>query len=133
LNAARSAVAVGRSVPRVSSVLGALRLADVVRYDSDGKRNYYRLKHPREIRQVLAALSRLVEAASKVAPATASHSVIFTFSELRKHGSSLRTQIQTIITRKLMMGLGRSLPVQDRSQSLEPDGLVRNCGPTPTD
>jgi hypothetical protein len=34
LNAARSAVAVGRSVPRVSNVLGALRLADVVRYDS---------------------------------------------------------------------------------------------------
>jgi hypothetical protein len=68
LNAARSAVAVGRSVPRVSSVLGALCLADVVRYDSDGKRNYYRLKHPREIRQVLAALSRLVEAVSKVAP-----------------------------------------------------------------
>jgi hypothetical protein len=54
-------------VPRVSSVLGALRLADVVRYDSDGKRNYYRLKHPREMRQVLAALSRVVEAVSKVA------------------------------------------------------------------
>ena len=58
--------AVGRSVPRVSNVLGALRLADVVRYDSDGKRNYYRLKHPGEIRQVLAALSRLVKATSTV-------------------------------------------------------------------
>jgi hypothetical protein len=43
-----------------------LRLVDVVRYDSDGKRNYYRLKHPGEIRQVLAALSRLVKAASTV-------------------------------------------------------------------
>jgi DNA-binding transcriptional ArsR family regulator len=68
LNPSEIARAVGRSVPRVSNVLGALRLADVVRYDSDGKRNYYRLKHPREIRQVLAALTRLVEAVSKVAP-----------------------------------------------------------------
>ena len=67
LNPSLIARAVGRSVPRVSNVLGALRLADVVRYDSDGKRNYYRLKHHREIRQVLAALSRLVEAVSKVA------------------------------------------------------------------
>ena len=58
---------VGRSVQRVSNVLGALRLADVVRYDSDGKHNYYRLKHPSEIPQVLAALSRFVEAASTVA------------------------------------------------------------------
>ena len=58
----------GRSVPRASNVLGALRLADVVRYDSDGKRNYYRLKHPREIRQLLAVLSRVVEVASRVAP-----------------------------------------------------------------
>jgi hypothetical protein len=55
-------------VPRVSNVLGALRLADVVRYDSEGKRNYYRLKHPREIRRVLAALSRVVDAVSNVAP-----------------------------------------------------------------
>jgi DNA-binding transcriptional ArsR family regulator len=68
LNPSEIARAVGRSVQRVSNVLGALRLADVVRYDSDGKRNYYRLKHPREIRQVLAALTRVVEAVSKVAP-----------------------------------------------------------------
>jgi DNA-binding transcriptional ArsR family regulator len=73
LNPSEIARAVGRSVPRVSNVLGALRLADVVRYDSDGKRNYYRLKHPREIRQVLAALSRVVEAVSNVARATGSH------------------------------------------------------------
>jgi hypothetical protein len=39
----------------------------VVRYDSDRKHNYYRLKHPGEIRQVLAALSRYVKAASTVA------------------------------------------------------------------
>jgi hypothetical protein len=39
----------------------------VVRYDSDGKRNYYRLKHPGEIRRVLAALSGFVKAASTVA------------------------------------------------------------------
>jgi predicted transcriptional regulator len=59
LNPSEIARAVGRSVPRVSNVLGALRLADVVRYDSDGKCNYYWLKHSGEIRQVLAALSRL--------------------------------------------------------------------------
>lgn len=67
LNPSEIARAVGRSVPRVSNVLGALRLADVVRYDSDGKRNYYRLKHPGEIRQVLVALSHFVKAASTVA------------------------------------------------------------------
>lgn len=66
LNPSEIARAVGRSVPRVSNVLGALRLADVVRYDSDGKRNYYRLKHPGEVREVLAALSRLVKATSTV-------------------------------------------------------------------
>ncbi len=58
--------AVGRSVQRVSTVLGALRLAEVVRYDSDGKRNRYRLKHPREVRSVLASLSRFVKVASSV-------------------------------------------------------------------
>jgi DNA-binding transcriptional ArsR family regulator len=66
LNPSEIARAVGRSVPRVSNVLGALRLADVLRYDSDGKRNYYRIKHRGEIRQVLAALSRLLKAASAV-------------------------------------------------------------------
>ena len=55
-----------RSVPRVSNVLAALRLAEVVRYESDGKHNYYRLKHPGDIRQLLASLSRFVKAASKV-------------------------------------------------------------------
>jgi hypothetical protein len=49
----------------VSSVLGALRLAEVVRYDTDGKHNRYRLKHPRQVRGVLAALSSFV--ASSVA------------------------------------------------------------------
>jgi hypothetical protein len=48
----------GRSVQRVSTVLGALRLAEVVRYESDGKRNLYRLKHPSEVKGVLNALSR---------------------------------------------------------------------------
>jgi len=67
LNPSEIARAVGRSVPRVSNVLGVLRLADVVRYDSDGKHNCYRLKHSSEIRQVLAALSRFVKTASTVA------------------------------------------------------------------
>ena len=58
--------AVGRSVQRVSTVLAALRLAEVVRYESDGKRNRYRLKHPGEVRSLLSALSRFVNAASAV-------------------------------------------------------------------
>lgn len=66
LNPGEIARAVGRSVPRVSNVLAALRLAEVVRYESDGKHNYYRLKHPGDIRQLLASLSRFVKAASKV-------------------------------------------------------------------
>ena len=50
----------------MSTVLAALRLAEVVRYESDGKRNRYRLKHPSEVRSVLSALSRFVNAASAV-------------------------------------------------------------------
>jgi DNA-binding transcriptional ArsR family regulator len=66
LNPSEIARAVGRSVQRVSTVLGALRLAEVVRYDTDGKRNRYRLKHPSEVRNVLASLSRFVKVASVV-------------------------------------------------------------------
>jgi DNA-binding transcriptional ArsR family regulator len=56
--------AVGRSVSRVSHLLAALRLAEVVRYETEGKRATYRLKHPREIRQLLRALSDFIESAS---------------------------------------------------------------------
>jgi predicted transcriptional regulator len=66
LSPSEIARAVGRSVQRVSTVLGALRLAEVVRYDTDGKRNRYRLKHPGEVRTVIAALSRFVKVASGV-------------------------------------------------------------------
>jgi DNA-binding transcriptional ArsR family regulator len=56
---------VGRSLSRVSHTLAALRLADVVRYQSDGNmRARYRLKHPREIRQVIKALANFVDSAS---------------------------------------------------------------------
>jgi DNA-binding transcriptional ArsR family regulator len=56
---------IGRSLSRVSHTLAALRLADVVRYDSDrNMRARYRLKHPREIRQVIRALSNFVDSAS---------------------------------------------------------------------
>jgi len=58
--------AVGRSVSRVSNVLAALRLAEVVRYESDGKRARYRLKHPNEVRKVLDALTGFVNIASTV-------------------------------------------------------------------
>ena len=66
LSPSEIARAVGRSVQRVSTVLAVLRLAEVVRYDSDGKRNRYRLKHPSEVRSVIAALSRFVKVASGV-------------------------------------------------------------------
>jgi DNA-binding transcriptional ArsR family regulator len=64
LSSGEIAEAVGRSVSRVSHVLGALRLADVVRYETDGRRARYRLKHPREVRQILRALSNFIDAAS---------------------------------------------------------------------
>ena len=60
------AKAVGRSVPRVSNVLAALRLAEVVRYETEGKWTRYRLKHPREVRKVLEALAGFVKRASAV-------------------------------------------------------------------
>ena len=56
--------AVGRSVSRVSHVLAALRLAEVVRYETDGTRAKYRLKHPRETRALLQALSEFIDSAS---------------------------------------------------------------------
>ena len=58
--------AVGTGVQRVSNILSALRLAEVVRYDTDGKRNLYRLKHPTEVRGVLGALSRFVNVTSVI-------------------------------------------------------------------
>jgi DNA-binding transcriptional ArsR family regulator len=57
--------AVGRSVSRVSHILAALRLAEVVRYETEGRRTRYRLKHPREVRQILRALSEFVASASR--------------------------------------------------------------------
>jgi DNA-binding transcriptional ArsR family regulator len=55
---------VGRSVSRVSHVLAALRMMDLVRYETNGKTASYRLKHPRETRRVMAALERFVDSAS---------------------------------------------------------------------
>jgi hypothetical protein len=48
----------------VSHVLAALRMAELVRYENTGKQASYRLKYPRETRQVLAALERFVESVS---------------------------------------------------------------------
>jgi len=56
--------AIGRSVPRTSNILGALRLAEVVRYETEGRQARYRLKHPREIRRILDALSGFVKTTS---------------------------------------------------------------------
>ena len=56
--------AIGRSVPRTSNILGALRLAELVRYETDGRYARYRLKHPREGRRILDALSGFVTTTS---------------------------------------------------------------------
>ena len=66
LSPSEIAGAVGRSVSRISNVLGALRLAEMVRYDTDGRRARYRLKHPREVRRVIDALAGFVKKASAV-------------------------------------------------------------------
>jgi DNA-binding transcriptional ArsR family regulator len=55
------AKAIGRSVPRTSNILGALRLGEVVRYETEGRHARYRLKHPREVKRILDALSGFVK------------------------------------------------------------------------
>ena len=54
---------VGRSLGRVSALLGALRLADVVRYETAGGHTKYRLKHRAATGKLLKALGDFVEAA----------------------------------------------------------------------
>ena len=56
--------AIGRSVSRTSNILGALRLADLVRYETEGRHARYRLKHPREVGRILDALSGFVKTTS---------------------------------------------------------------------
>ena len=64
LSPSEIARAVGRSVSRVSHVLAALRLAEVVRYDTDGRHARHRLKHPRETREFLKALAVFIDSSS---------------------------------------------------------------------
>jgi DNA-binding transcriptional ArsR family regulator len=66
LSPSEIARAVGRSVSRVSHVLASLRLAEVVRYDTDGRQARYRLKHPRETREFLKALAKFIDSSSGV-------------------------------------------------------------------
>ena len=58
------AKAVGRSVSPVSHVLAALRLAEVVRYETDGRQARYRLKHFRATQQLLKALAKFIDSSS---------------------------------------------------------------------
>ena len=67
LSTSEIAKAIRRSVPRTSNILGALRLAELVRYETEGRYARYRLKHPRPIRRILEALSEFVKTTS-VAP-----------------------------------------------------------------
>ena len=64
LSTSEIAKAIGRSVPRTSNILGALRLAELVRYETEGRYARYRLKHPRQIRKILEALSEFVKTTS---------------------------------------------------------------------
>jgi DNA-binding transcriptional ArsR family regulator len=64
MNTSEIAKAAGRSVSRVSNILGALRLADVVRYQTEGTYARYRLKHPRETKRILDSLSGFVKSAA---------------------------------------------------------------------
>jgi hypothetical protein len=54
---------VGRSLGRVSALLAALRLADVVRYETAGGHTNYRLKHRAQTGRLLKALADFVDAA----------------------------------------------------------------------
>jgi hypothetical protein len=51
----------GRSVSRVSHVLAALRMMEVVRYEANSKRASYRLKYPRQTLQIIAALEHFID------------------------------------------------------------------------
>ena len=64
LTTSQFARSVGGSVSRVSHVLGALRMTEVVRYETNGKLAKYRLKHPRQTRQVLNALAQFIDSTS---------------------------------------------------------------------
>jgi len=64
LSTGEIAKAIGRSVPRTGNILGALRLAERVRYQTEGRHARYRLKHRREVRRILDALSEFVKTTS---------------------------------------------------------------------
>jgi hypothetical protein len=57
--------------------------AELVRYETEGRHVRYRLKHPREVKKILDALSGLVKAVSP----TDRQAHLFMFSQLRKHES----------------------------------------------
>jgi DNA-binding transcriptional ArsR family regulator len=67
LTPSRLARAVGRSIQAVSSHLGKLRAADLVRYNTDGKQVRYWLKHKHDTRRLLKALEMIVRSSSKLA------------------------------------------------------------------
>jgi hypothetical protein len=58
------AKAIGRSVLRTSNILGGLRLAELVRYETEGHHARYRRKHPRELRRILDSLSGFIKTTS---------------------------------------------------------------------
>jgi predicted transcriptional regulator len=56
---------VGRNLTTVSNYLKSLKLAEVVRWESDGYNHWYRIKYPGETRAVMKCLGRLAEKAAR--------------------------------------------------------------------
>ncbi|MEE8114338.1 MAG: helix-turn-helix domain-containing protein [Nitrososphaerales archaeon] len=56
-----------RSVQTVSAHLARLRTADLVLYETEGRRTHYRLKQPFETRQLVEALHAVVVGAARMA------------------------------------------------------------------
>ncbi len=55
----------GRSIPAVSSALSALRNADLIRYDRQGRDARYWIKYPSEIGVLLNGLRRTIQRTSR--------------------------------------------------------------------
>ena len=53
-----------RNITTVSNYLKSLKLAEVVRFESDGYHNWYRVKYPAAVRHVMRALQQLARVSS---------------------------------------------------------------------
>lgn len=56
---------VKRNLTTVSNYLKSLKLAEVVRFESDGHHNWYRVKYPDAVRRVLRSLDGLARRSAR--------------------------------------------------------------------